>query len=247
MRKLAAVVSLCLAVFGFTACMSHELAAGRVQRGFANDRQAADLDDSTVGRRANDPSAGAFYDDGGRGDVRARTENAFAAAAKTERLLVQRGDLQVEVPRPEDALRAFVAAAQERGGYLQNQSASRAVVRVPAAKFDELFAFVRTQGRVLAESRSADDVTEEFVDLGIRLDNARKARERLTEILQKADKVEDILRVEAELRRLTEEIERMEGRRKFLADQVAMATLTAQFQAAFEPPPPPRRQKAPSR
>lgn len=164
-----------------------------------------------------------------------------------ERLLIQRGELQIEVPRPDDAMRAFVAAAQQHGGHLQNQTGSRVVVRVPAAKFDELFEFARGQGRVLAESRSADDVTEEFVDLGIRLDNARKARERLTEILQKADKVEDILRVEAELRRLTDEIERMEGRRKFLADQVAMATLTVRYDATREAPPPPRRQKQPSR
>ena len=100
-------------------------------------------------------------------------------------------------------------------------------------------------GRVLAEQRQAEDVTEEFVDLGIRIDNARKARDRLLEILQKAEKVEDILKVEAEVRRLTDEIERMEGRKKLLADQVAMATLQATFVAKVEPapPPPPRRSR----
>jgi hypothetical protein len=92
---------------------------------------------------------------------------------------------------------------------------------------------------VLGESRQANDVTEEFVDLGIRIDTARKARDRLLDVLAKAEKVEDILKIEAELRRLTEEIERMEGRKKFLADQVAMATLSATF-VATAPPPPPR-------
>ncbi|MFN6194336.1 MAG: DUF4349 domain-containing protein, partial [Planctomycetota bacterium] len=80
-----------------------------------------------------------------------------------------------------------------------------------------------------------------------RLDTARKARDRLLEVLQKAEKVEDILKVEAELRRLTEEIERMEGRRKFLSDQVALATLTATFQAIAQAPPPPPRPKQRSR
>ena len=85
-------------------------------------------------------------------------------------------------------------------------------------------------------SRQAEDVTEEFVYLGIRIDNARKSRDRLLAVLQKADKVEDILKVEAELRRLTEEIERMEGRTKFLADQVALSTLSATFQAMADAP-----------
>lgn len=213
------------------------------------------------------PVAGAFFNDGSDGDVRARTENHFsgnkgtvvslddvtaglvntAAPARVERLLIQRGEIRVEVARPEDVARDFLAKVKEWGGYLQNQTGASLVVRLPAAKFDEAFAAVRALGRVLAESRQADDVTEEYVDLGIRLDTAKKARDRLLEVLQKAEKVEDILKVEAELRRLTEEIERMEGRRKFLADQVALATLRVTFQATAAAPPPPPRSRQRSR
>ncbi|MFN9277724.1 MAG: DUF4349 domain-containing protein [Planctomycetota bacterium] len=169
------------------------------------------------------------------------------APAASERLLIYRGDIRVEVARPEDASRAFLDTVKAWGGYLQSQSGATVTVRVPAAKFDDALAAVRGMGRVLDESRQANDVTEEYLDLGIRLDTARKARDRLLEVLQKAEKVEDILKVEAELRRLTEEIERMEGRRKFLSDQVALATLTATFQAIAQAPPPPPRPKQRSR
>jgi hypothetical protein len=152
-------------------------------------------------------------------------------------MLIQEGDIRVEVARPDEAMAAFRQQVDVWGGHLSNQTDRTLKVRIPAAKFDEAFAWVRKAGRVLAEARRAHDVTEEFLDLGIRLDTAKKSRDRLLEILQKADKVEDILKVEAELRRLTEEIERMEGRRKFLADQVAMSTLTVTFQATAEPPP----------
>lgn len=167
------------------------------------------------------------------------------APAAVERLLIQRGQVQVEVVRPEDSARDFLAKVKAAGGYLQQQAGATLTVRLPAAEFDAMFAAVKAMGRVLAEQRQADDVTEEFVDLGIRIDNARKARDRLLEILQKAEKVEDILKVEAEVRRLTDEIERMEGRKKFLADQVAMATLQATFVAKVEPapPPPPKRSR----
>ncbi len=167
------------------------------------------------------------------------------APVATERLLIQRGQVQVEVVRPEGSAREFLAKVKAAGGYLQQQAGGVLTVRLPAGEFDAMFAAVKAMGRVLAEQRQADDVTEEFVDLGIRIDNARKARDRLLEILQKAEKVEDILKVEAEVRRLTDEIERMEGRKKFLTDQVAMATLQATFVAKVEPapPPPPKRSR----
>lgn len=167
------------------------------------------------------------------------------APAAVERLLIQRGQVQVEVVRPEDSARDFLAKVKAAGGYLQQQAGATLTVRLPAAEFDAMFTAVKAMGRVLAEQRQAEDVTEEFVDLGIRIDNARKARDRLLEILQKAEKVEDILKVEAEVRRLTDEIERMEGRKKLLADQVAMATLQATFVAKVEPapPPPPKRSR----
>ncbi len=174
---------------------------------------------------------------------------AGPAVAEPERLLIQRGEMRLEVVRPEDSGRDFLAKVKAAGGYLLQQAGNTLTVRVPAAAFDETFLALRGMGRVLGESREASDVTEEFVDLGIRIDNARKARERLLEILQKAEKVEDILKVEAEVRRLTDDIERMEGRKKFLADQVAMATLTATFVAKVEPaaPPPPKRSRQRSR
>ena len=161
--------------------------------------------------------------------------------SRDDRMLVQRGELTIEAARPAEAIRAFLAKVKELGGHLSRQDANRVTVRVPAPQFDAAFAAASAAGRVLQESREANDVTEEYVDLGIRLDTATKARARLLEVLQKAERVEDILKVEAEIRRLSEEIERIEGRRKLLADQVALATLTVTFQAPADAPRPVHR------
>lgn len=210
---------------------------------------------------ATDALAGTAFDEGGDGDVRARTGNNLAydsfdkdspqlgattAPAAAERLLIQTGQVRVEVSQPDEVMASFRTQVIAWGGHLQSQSDQTLVVRIPAQHFDDAFDWVKNSGRVLAESRRAQDVTEEFLDLGIRIDNARKSRDRLLEILQKADKVADILKVEAELRRLTEEIERMEGRRKFLADQVQLATLSATFESIAAPPIAKRRRQ-PSR
>lgn len=254
----------CLLSWFAAACQNGEWAA--MKPGLMVEADA--MDDGVAADPGANPMAGAFYNDGGDADIRARTENFFRAdkgrvaslddvtaeppatsnaPARTERMLVQRGEIAVEVARPEESARAFLAQIGEWNGYLQNQNGTRFVVRLPAKRFEEAFAAARGLGRVLRESRAADDVTEEFVDLGIRLDTARKSRERLLEVLAKAEKVEDILKVEAELRRLTEEIERMEGRRKFLADQVALATLAVEFTATSAPPPPPKKRPQRSR
>ena len=210
--------------------------------GSGNSGRTIALDDVTEGLVADTaparpaPEMNAFEPEGGESRLAEIANNPGQGGKAKERMLVHRGDVRVEVARPEEAMTSFRDQVVAWGGHLQSQTDQTLVVRVPVQHFEAAFSWVKQAGRVLSESRKADDVTEEFVDLGIRLDNARKARDRLLEILQKADKVEDILKVEAELRRLTEEIERMEGRKKFLADQVALATLSATFQALADAP-----------
>ena len=164
----------------------------------------------------------------------------------TDRKLIYQGRVAVEVPQPEEAIAGFLAQVTAWGGYMQSQVGNTLTVRFPAEHFEAAFEGLKSSGRVLSEMRQARDVTEEFIDLEIRLDNARKSRDRLLAILERAEKVEDILKIEEQLRRLTDEIETMEGRRKYLADQVAFATLVAEFRAVSEPPPDKRRRR-PSR
>lgn len=226
---------------------------------------AATLDDVTNGlaqeaEPAADPMAGAFFNDGGAGDRRTRAAPLFRDSdddglpdqrvqdPQSARLLIQTASMALEVPRPESAITDFVARAQAAGGYLTAQQQTEVTVRVPAAKFEALLADLRGFGRVLAESRQAQDVTKQFFDLGLRLDSAKRARERLLALLEKASNVKDMLEIEAQVRRLIEEIEQMEGEQRFLADQVAMSTITAAFRSTVAAPPPSRpRRREPSR
>jgi hypothetical protein len=66
------------------------------------------------------------------------------------------------------------------------------------------------------------------VDLQARLKNAYAIRDKLTELLSKAA-VKDAIEIEKELGRVTEEIERMEGKMKLLRDQIAFSTVTVNF------------------
>jgi hypothetical protein len=166
----------------------------------------------------------------------AESEAPAGTVEPVERMRIYQGSITVEVARRDDAAAQFLGKVKEWGGYLSQQENDQVTVRVPAARFDEAFAWLHALGRVRSESKQATDVTDQYLDLGIRLDNAKKSRERLLALLAKAEKVEDMLKIEEQLHRLTEEIERFEGQLKRLQDQVALATITARFVAPAAAP-----------
>jgi hypothetical protein len=108
-------------------------------------------------------------------------------------------------------------------------------VRVPADRFDALVGGLAPLGRVETVNVHAEDVGEEFVDVSARAANARRLEARLVALLERgAPRLSDVLQVERELARVREEIERMEGRLRFLRARAAMSTLEV---TAHEPPP----------
>ena len=78
---------------------------------------------------------------------------------------------------------------------------------------------------VIVESTSSQDVTEEYVDLSARLSNLEATEQQLLMILNKAVEVEDILAVQRELTRVSEEIERIKGRMQYLERTAAMSLI----------------------
>jgi hypothetical protein len=115
------------------------------------------------------------------------------------------------------------------GGYLAVRNDTQITIRVPRERFDEALAQIEKLGDVLHRSVTAEDVTDQFMDLEVRLKNARAVRDQLQALLAKAG-VKDALEIEKELGRVTESIEQMEGRLKLLRDKIAFSTITVTFQ-----------------
>ena len=100
------------------------------------------------------------------------------------------------------------------------------IIRVPASNFGELVSSVE-QGKNEVKSKNirARDVTEEYVDINIRLESKREYLKQYTALLAKATTIKDILEIKENIRLLHEEIERAEGRLRYLSDQVTFSTL----------------------
>jgi len=127
------------------------------------------------------------------------------------------------------AIDATMKLTHDLGGYLVRRDDRTMVLRVPAARYREALEAIGKLGDVLHLEENVQDVTAEFLDLEVRLQNARALRARLEQLLTQAKNVEEALMVQRELGRVTEEIERFEGRLKLLRELVAFSTITVQF------------------
>jgi hypothetical protein len=143
-----------------------------------------------------------------------------------------------EVARVAEAFGGYVAESQLNSGREEHRSGS-ITIRVPADRFTAALAALKGVGKVRAESVSTQDVTKAYTDLETRLRVKRDTADRLRELLRtRTADLPDVLNAERELARVTEEIEQMEGERRFYDQQVAFSTITlalAEPQAVVEP------------
>ena len=159
---------------------------------------------------------------GGRGWAADRTLGAGAGVARPSFVVGDRGQREPKEHRPSVG-RPCTAESFE--GYSSQRTANSVTLRVPAEHFRETLDALGELGDVLSLSWDAQDVTDEFNDIEVRLANARAMRERLELLLTRAESVSDALAIERELQRITLEIERFEGMRRGMADRISFSTI----------------------
>jgi hypothetical protein len=145
-------------------------------------------------------------------------------------LLIYQADLRLAVRDVQEKIDEVLDYTHEIGGYVLRQDDTSVVVRVPARRFRESLERIESLGDVLARNVSAQDVSDQVRDVQIRLRNAIQMRDRLAELLARAQTVPESLTIERELERLTEMIELMRGQLAALQERIAFSTVTVQFQ-----------------
>lgn len=164
------------------------------------------------------------------------TTPAEPGASIVPPMLIRTGNAVIEVDSLEIAISEVRLLAQRMGGFIANTSmqtgqgqirAATLEMKVPSARFDEAIGGLRPLGKVEAVNEQSEDVGEEFVDITARMTNARRLEERLLALLaNRTGKLEDVLAVERELARVRQEIERYEGRMRYLRTRAAVSTLS---------------------
>ena len=156
-----------------------------------------------------------------------------------DRMIVRTGQMVMVVNEVPVVIDQITALADGSGGYVVSsrvwKSGEKLIgsisIRIPADDYTSVMEMLRTMAvEVLQESTNSSDVTEEYVDLTSKLDNLEATETQLLAIMEKAETVEDILEVQAQLSKVRGEIEQTKGRMQYLERTSAMSLIEIQLQ-----------------
>jgi hypothetical protein len=155
-----------------------------------------------------------------------------------ERKIIYEADVTVVVKDFAKIEKGVPELVKSHGGYLSEVEIDRAqgryltgrwVARIPVDRYNDFLDSLSSLGITERFNQTAQDVTEEYVDLEARIANKRRLEERILELLDKSEgAIKDIIEVERELARIRGEMEQMEGRKRYLENRTALTTVTIQ-------------------
>jgi len=165
---------------------------------------------------------------------------ANSTAALQDRLVIMNADLSIVVPDPQTKIDEIAAMAEEMGGFVVSMNVyqtyseanelvpeGRISVRVPADFLER--ALNQIKGDVVevrTETRSGEDVTQQYVDLESQLRSLEAAEEELTEIMQNSTDTQDVLDVFNQLEYYRQQIEVIKGQMQYFEQASAYSLIT---------------------
>lgn len=103
------------------------------------------------------------------------------------------------------------------------------VVKVPPTAVDDLLSGLERAGTIQSINQSAQDVTEQLVDLDVRISNARQSVENVRGFMERTENLNELVTLEGELTRRQTELERLEAQQRNLSERVAFSTVTVEI------------------
>lgn len=180
----------------------------------------------------------AIYDYDSVAEESVRQVSGGGSTVSVDRKTITTVDMSLEVDDVPAAIEQIAATARASGGYVSGSSVyahtydqstwkdGYITVRIPEAGHPEFLEEVSKLGEVTSRSVSAQDVTEEYIDVTARLENLKRQEQRLHEVLNMSRTVEEVLSVEKEIERVRGEIDSLTGRLTYLNDRVEYSTIS---------------------
>lgn len=162
----------------------------------------------------------------GRGSV------GISAPMASDRKRQFTAELQLQTTDESDVVvKKVTELAEKFSGYSVYSNMVSIKVKVPVKNNKAFLAEVERLGTVMFKEITSQDVTNEYRDLELKCKNLRALRDRFAELLKKAEKVDDILKIESELARITTELEQATGLFKALKNSVDMMVVNIKITA----------------
>jgi hypothetical protein len=169
-----------------------------------------------------------------------------SSAEAFERKIIRNAEITMEVSSTTDTQHRVASIAESNGGFVVTSESKqrenvdpgqrtldiKLVVRVPSPHFGVAFDEIKKlASNTPSEQVTGQDVTEEFIDLEARIKTQKALEIQFLEIMRQAYKVADALEVQRQIADVRTEIEKLEGRKRFLENRSSLSTITVNIQA----------------
>ncbi len=173
----------------------------------------------------------------------ALNETSSVADARM-RLVIRNADLAIIVRDPKASMAEITKLAEKMGGFVVSSNLYQSyygpnntevpeatiTIRVPVEKLDEALGSIKENiVEVNYENVTGQDVTSEYVDLQSRLTAKQLAEKKLTQILDAADKTEDVLAVYTQLQLIQIDIEVLKGQIKYYEESASLSAISVRL------------------
>ncbi|MFD6533533.1 DUF4349 domain-containing protein [Streptomyces sp. NPDC060184] len=167
---------------------------------------------------------------GGKADGKA-ADTVTATAAH----VIRTTEMSIEVRSVPTAVAAARSAVKGSGGLVESEAtervddvhdASHLVLRVPENRYEDVLKRLTGTGRLLSRTSEAKDVTDQVVDVESRVATQRASVDRVRALMQKAERISDVVALEGELSSRQANLESLLAQRASLADRTSLATIT---------------------
>ena len=174
-----------------------------------------------------------------------QVDQSQSIAEAMNRKIIRNADLALEVAAPLEAQQKVSSIAEALGGFVVNSESKlrpssdgakqdvevTLVARVPSLQFKTAVEqIIGLSNRVIQNKATGEDVTEEFIDLEARVKTQKALEEQFLEIMKRAGKIQDALEVQTQIAEVRTEIEKLEGRKRFLENRATLSTITVTLQ-----------------
>lgn len=201
-------------------------------KSMSNEMAAGATADTAVSMPEEAAAAEDSYDAGG-----AASESGIDPVVNNGRKLIKTVRLEMQTKEFDALLDGVRKKIQETGGYIENSSvwgnsynysstrSSELTARIPAERLDEFVEVISGLGNVTYKSEGVEDVTLQYVDVESHQKALETEQERLLELLEKADNLEDLLTIESRLSEVRYELENYGSQKRILDNQINYSTV----------------------
>ncbi len=167
------------------------------------------------------------------------SDAALQVAAYGPQMVIKNGDIRLLVANTDTALDGVTQIVSDVRGYVvssrvwyqdyfgTNYKYATLTMGVPVDQFENALRRLRSLAvRVLDDTASGQDVTDQYVDLQSQLTNLEATRDRIRSFLNQAKTVDDALRINQQLADVEGQIEKVKGQMNYLSNRSAFSTIT---------------------